>query len=112
MRCEHCGHEQESGRFCDSCGLALARIVEHSTAATQIEQATALVHCERCGHEQATGKFCDACGLRIDTYQPPVLKHDPTDGPRLCPTCGVPVVGSVCRDCGIRVPLSDETEES
>jgi ribosomal protein L32 len=107
MQCEHCGHEQQSGRICESCGLALARNVDR-----QPEQAPALLHCDQCGHEQASGKFCDACGLRIDVYQPPVPRHNAPSSPRLCPTCGVPVDGLVCRNCGIRVTPSAESEES
>jgi ribosomal protein L32 len=111
MRCEHCGHEQQSGRICESCGLMLARATDRSAPAAPTEQVPALLHCDQCGHEQASGKFCDACGLRITVYQPPAPQHDSSESPRNCPTCGVPIEGVICRNCGIRIPPS-EAEES
>ncbi len=104
MRCEHCGHEQQSGRICESCGLMLPRATERSAPA-------ALLHCDQCGHEQASGKFCDTCGLRITMYQPPAPQHDSLESLRKCPTCGVSIEGVICRNCGIRIPPS-EAEES
>jgi len=40
MKCEHCGHDQASGKFCD-----------------------------KCGHSQKTGRICDKCGVMLDFYQ-------------------------------------------
>jgi hypothetical protein len=110
MRCEFCGHEQESGDTCESCGLALPGVAKPSAAeAPPSQPAPGVLRCESCGHEQASGKFCDACGLRIDTYQAPVRAVEPSENLRLCPTCGVPVDGLVCRNCGVRVPSSEES---
>lgn len=103
MRCEHCGAEQSSGKFCDNCGRMLTRVrvedaAEQATATGS--QAAGMLKCSHCGNQQAGGHFCDKCGLELDAFR--VGDEEVTIGgrchqcghwskTRLCPNCGIPI---------------------
>ncbi|HUU02898.1 MAG TPA: hypothetical protein VM425_15800 [Myxococcota bacterium] len=103
MRCEHCGAEQAAGKFCDSCGRMLTRVLvetESEKAAAPDGFDTGLLKCSHCGSQQAGGHFCDKCGLELDIFR--VEGDDVVSGgrchqcghwskTRLCPNCGIPI---------------------
>ena len=109
MRCEHCGHEQAEGKFCEACGLMLTRIrVAAARTAPAGESAPAAVtlRCTACGEEQrAAGKFCEKCGMRLDIYRP----APPEPPPVKCPECGLVTSRQICPGCGTRIYVPEES---
>ena len=70
MKCPHCGHEQESGKFCDACGLAMpavrrppkqAKPDEEELDAEQLKIAQETHRCGQCGFS-FKGRRCPNCG--------------------------------------------------
>ena len=66
MKCPHCGHEQETGKFCDACGLAISRIKPRPEASGvligKLVDADQEKHkCAECGYT-FTGRRCGNCG--------------------------------------------------
>ena len=49
--CPACGHEGNTGKFCNECGAKKPGAAETWT-------------CPACGHEGNTGKFCNECGAK------------------------------------------------
>jgi ribosomal protein L32 len=104
MKCEHCGHDQPSGKFCDSCGRILTRIRHDEPDDAQEDQQAgqARVHkCHRCGHEQSGGRICEGCGMMLDAFQN--LPEEEEISAR-CPECGTSSSVRICRNCGIPIP--------
>jgi hypothetical protein len=126
MKCEQCGFEQSSGRFCDNCGRSLTRIrltpeefaqlnpqaaPPPPAAAGGVVVGTPVLKCLYCGNEQASGKFCDACGMAFGTLRRDLeVEAVSTEVQLRCPTCGLTGSGPVCRNCGIRIPGSSSEE--
>jgi hypothetical protein len=50
-KCECCGHDSNTGRFCTECGAKWAPPVPEGTW-----------KCPDCGYDSNTGKFCSECG--------------------------------------------------
>ena len=53
--CPECGHEGNTGKFCEECG------------AKQPTGEVATWDCPECGHKGNTGKFCEECGAQQST---------------------------------------------
>ena len=53
--CPECGHEGNTGKFCEECG------------AKQPTGEAATWDCPECGHKGNTGKFCEECGAQQST---------------------------------------------
>ena len=100
--CPYCGHDQESGVFCDECGLKIQ--VPRSGATPRTEEAKTLYTCPECGIA-TTEVFCPTCAIRIK----PIRRDDDRDIPgdlreaTRCPLCGTPFHGPACPVCGHRV---------
>ena len=108
MRCEHCGHEQAQGRFCDNCGRMLTRIrlePEDTETASPQRPAPPQVRCSHCGHQQAGGRLCAQCGMQLDYYS---AADDGEPQMMVCPECGVHTTRVVCPNCSIRIPVPEE----
>ncbi len=102
MRCEHCGNEQEGGKFCEACGLMLTRVsvpLPMAPAAEESKAEKAKVRCTSCGVEQPESKFCESCGMRLDIYRP----APPEPPPATCPECGQVTSRQICPGCGTRI---------
>ena len=52
--CAECGHEGNTGKFCEECGAK--QPAGNAAAATW--------DCPECGHKGNTGKFCEECGAK------------------------------------------------
>lgn len=95
-KCESCGHEGNTGKFCANCGKP--KVVEQSGW-----------KCEHCGHEGNTGKFCAECGkpkqaAEADTWTCLKCGHSGNVG-KFCAECGAPKNSApsnewTCPDCG------------
>lgn len=112
MKCEHCGHDQASGSFCDACGRKLTRVIlEADDAGGKAKGGSApkTVECRYCGHTQVTGRFCDGCGMMFDAYRVEDEKELP--GAR-CPQCARHSTQRVCPNCGIPIPGFPVEEET
>jgi DNA-directed RNA polymerase subunit RPC12/RpoP len=111
MKCEHCGHEQASGNFCDACGRKLTRvIVDRDDDQNQKgESAPRRLKCRYCGHTQVEGRFCDGCGMMFDAYR--VEDGEEPSGAR-CPQCARFSTTPICPNCGIPVPGFPTEEET
>jgi ribosomal protein L32 len=112
MKCEHCGHEQSSGRFCDACGRVLTRVIVEAEGGGDMQpggSAPRQVKCRYCGHLQAQGRFCDGCGMMFDAYR--VEDEDDAFEAR-CPQCARLSKTRICPNCGVPIPgfpLEEET---
>jgi hypothetical protein len=52
------------------------------------------------GHDSADDEFCDVCGLAFENPAPaPVAVAEPAAA-RPCPSCGAPLDGRFCENCG------------
>jgi len=111
MKCEYCGHEQASGRFCDACGKMLTRVIVEADdrADKQAGSGPRQVKCRYCGHTQAQGRFCDGCGMMFDAFRVENQKDLP--GAR-CPQCARISTVRVCPNCGIPIPGFPTGEET
>jgi hypothetical protein len=104
MRCEHCGAEQSTGKFCDRCGRMLTRVrvetpVAEPTAGRKVRPQ--ILKCS-CGHQQSEGHFCDSCGLELNFFR--VEEAQEAIGGR-CRQCGTWSSASpICPNCGIPIP--------
>ena len=98
MKCEHCGHDQESGKFCDKCGRFLTRVKLDDP---DDGAPPAVLKCSKCGSSQTSGKICDKCGLLLDFYQ--AMEEEDELSAR-CPECGSSSTSPQCRNCGILIP--------
>ena len=84
-KCEHCGQEGNSGKFCANCGKP-----QHTHEDNGWK-------CESCGHEGNTGKFCGNCG-----------KPKPSAADEwTCLKCGTVNKGKFCADCGAPKPAAN-----
>jgi primosomal protein N' len=103
MKCEHCGHEQASGKFCDNCGRFLTRVKldtgEPETG--RLADQPSELKCSKCGNTQTSGRFCDKCGMMLDFFQALPEKEEVT---ARCPECGSRSTQAQCRNCGIMIP--------
>ncbi|NOZ87535.1 MAG: hypothetical protein GXP49_14965 [Deltaproteobacteria bacterium] len=72
MKCPHCGHEQEDGKFCDMCGLALPKAPtkkiedkikkeEEELDREQLQISKETHRCGQCGYS-FKGRRCPNCG--------------------------------------------------
>jgi ribosomal protein L32 len=106
VKCEQCGFEQISQKFCDNCGLMLTRIIvaieEENPDPTKAQQ------CKKCGHLQPQGRICEKCGLMLSVYRVDV--GDGADSLKRCIECGSYSAERICRNCGVPVPGFDEEE--
>ncbi len=111
MKCYNCGHEQESGRFCDSCGRMITRMIiedpDHHHDADGDEVRPAELRC-RCGHVQKSGRFCDNCGVMFPFYR---AQPDDDEISRRCLACGTYSKRPICQNCGVRIPGFPAEEE-
>ena len=88
-KCEHCGHEGNSGKFCANCGKPQH---QHKNDGWK---------CEHCGHEGNTGKFCAECG-----------KPKPSAADEwTCLKCGTVNKGKFCSDCGAPKPSAETAND-
>jgi len=76
MKCPHCGNEQESGKFCDKCGLAIPRIPKKADT------------------DVIVGKLED--GNEDEELLP---GYDPNEKHK-CGECGYVFTGRRCGNCG------------
>ena len=66
MRCPHCGNEQESGKFCNQCGLVIPRprkpVSEDGVLVGRLVDGDDEKHkCPECGYV-FRGRRCGNCG--------------------------------------------------
>ncbi len=108
MKCYNCGHEQNSGRFCDRCGMMITKIKIEDETSDEYESARERYEDERpqnlrckCGHIQTQGKFCEKCGMMLDYYR--AMPEEDLPEAR-CPQCGGMSTKPVCGNCGIKIP--------
>jgi hypothetical protein len=112
MICPHCGseHAEEKGRFCESCGLAVAPVPECSGI------------CPSCGapHSPEQGRFCDACGMSVISTARSSSKRarDEDEVPVVeerflvrCRHCGTKAPPPTCPACGNKMPIPDDWVE-
>jgi DNA-directed RNA polymerase subunit RPC12/RpoP len=111
MKCEHCGHDQASGTFCDACGRKLTRLIVDTEDEEKKpgESAPRQVKCRYCGHTQVKGRFCDGCGMMFDAYR--VEDEEELPGAR-CPQCARYSTVRICPNCGIPIPGFPTEEET
>jgi hypothetical protein len=102
MKCEHCGVEQETRKFCEQCGLLMTRILVQTKHEERGEIPNVL-RCPTCGHEQADGRVCEACGMVIPFYGKAPIQQEPLERKIDCPECGMPSAQPMCRNCGARI---------
>jgi ribosomal protein L32 len=111
MKCYNCGHDQKTGRFCDTCGMMVTRMIieneGHEHEADGDEKRPDDLRC-KCGHVQKTGRFCDKCGVMFDFYR---AQPDDDALSRRCPACGTMSKTRVCRNCGVKIPGFPSVEE-
>jgi len=110
MKCEHCGHDQPSGKFCDKCGMYLTRIQLDEPAAEPEEKRERpdKFKCRYCGHEQAKGRFCDQCGMMFPFFR--ALPEEAEALSARCLECGDMSTTRICPNCGYIVPGFPEEE--
>jgi DNA-directed RNA polymerase subunit RPC12/RpoP len=111
MRCEHCGHDQASGSFCDACGRKMTRVIVEADDAEekQVDSAPRRVKCRYCGHTQIQGRFCDGCGMMFDAYRVEDAEELPGT---CCPQCAGHSTTRICPNCGIPIPGFPTEEET
>lgn len=110
MKCEHCGHDQASGAFCDACGRKITRVLldNDEDVNRPAESGPRQVKCRYCGHTQAKGRFCDGCGMMFDAFR--VDDDEELPGAR-CPQCARFSTMRICPNCGIPIPGFPTGEE-
>ena len=77
--CPKCGHEGNTGKFCQECG-------------EKKPEPSKTWKCPKCGHEGNTGKFCEECG-----------EKKPEESTWTCSKCGHEGnTGKFCEECGAK----------
>ncbi|RME20393.1 MAG: hypothetical protein D6806_16435, partial [Deltaproteobacteria bacterium] len=99
-KCEHCGHDQDAGKFCDNCGRMLTRVrIAQPGGGDGRPSAGAAgrqgVRCIYCGNVQAAGRICEKCGMQLDRVH---AREDEEEEQKrgLCPECGIRTNRPVC----------------
>jgi len=111
MKCEHCGAEQEGGRFCEKCGRMMTRVrleTPEDVPDSGVRVHPDVMKCSACGNEQSEGHFCNKCGLELDFYR---VEDEAVEVGGRCRQCGDWSKEPICRNCGIPIPNFNSGEE-
>jgi hypothetical protein len=99
--CPNCGRDQESGVFCDGCGLKIGVAMPAPANADAIPT---LHTCPECGIA-TTEVFCPSCAVRVRPIEREEGREEGRSGtgePRRCRVCGTCSHAPVCPSCGNR----------